>query len=197
MDEFSASALSHFVLSDFGAVTTPFQIDKDKIVGLRFAYLIRQRYDRAVAAGKKHGFFEEMAAAIGCSGSLLHKWKDPEKVRAGLVERESISANVIRGVRDAFSLSSEFFFVSAKDLPSHVVLADGSTRATEPEEIDCFAPVFDLSRKRDQLDTAARKQISEHDERLDVLEAENIDLKAQNGRILQLLERLVGTSALR
>jgi len=197
MDEMPSSALYEIVLSDFQAVPTRTPIDKEKLVGLRFSYLIKQQYDLAVAAGKKHGFYEEMAAAIGCSGSLLHKWKDPEKVRAGLIERESINAKIIQGVREAFRISSEYFFVNAKDLPNHVVLADGSTRLTEPDEVDCRAPIFDLTRKRDQLDTAARKQISEHDERLLAVEAENRQLKAQNERILQLLERLVGTSAVR
>jgi hypothetical protein len=194
MSDFPSSALSDFVLPDSDAVTNH-DIDSDKLVGLRFSYFIKQQYDRAVAAGKKHGFYEEMAAAIGCSGSLLHKWKDPEKVLIGLKERESVSANVLRGVREAFRISSEAFFVNAKDLPNHVVLADGSTRPTLPGEVDFYAPVFDLSRKRDQLDTATRKQVSDHDERILVLEAENIELKSQNAKILKLLERLVGTTA--
>lgn len=192
MGELPSSALGDFVLSDLEAVKAS-EIDGDKLVGLRFSYFIRQQYDRAVAEGKKHGFYEHMAEAIGCSGTLLHKWKDPDKVLKGLKDRESINANVIRGVREAFLISSEAFFVSAKDLPDHVVLADGSTRPTLPEEIDFRAPVLDLTRKREQLDTATRKQVSEHDDRILALEAENVRLMAQNSRILELLERFVGS----
>lgn len=195
MSEMPSSAPSDFVLSDFEVVTTPPPIDEEKLMGLRFSYLIKQLYDRAEAAGKKHGFYEELGAAIGCSGSLLHKWKDPEKVRKGLIERESINAKIILGVRRAFMRSSEYFYVNAKDFPNTVVLADGSTRPTEPEEVDFFAPVFDLTRKREQVDTATRRQVSDHDGRILALEAENIQLKAQNAKILALLERLVGTTA--
>lgn len=194
MDDLTSSASSDLGVTNFQSVTTPSKLEKEKLVGLRFSFLIKQHYDRAVALGRKHGFFEEMAAAIGCSGSLLHKWKDPEKVRGGLEGREGISAKILLGVREAFALSSEYFFVDAKDFPTHVVLADGSTRPTQPEEIDCLAPVFDLKRKREQLDTATRKQVVEHDGRILALEEENRELRAQNARILLLLERLVGTT---
>lgn len=191
MDDLPSSASSDFVLSDFQVVTNPSKTEKEKLVGLRFSFLIRQNYDRAVAAGKKHGFYEELAAAIGCSGSLLHKWKDPEKVRAGLEGREGISAKIIAGVREALAINAEYFFVDAKDFPNHVVLADGSTRAAEPDEVDCYAPVFDLKKKREQLDTATRKQVVEHDTRILALESENVELRATNARILALLERLL------
>jgi hypothetical protein len=191
MSEMPSSALYETLVIECEPVANS-QIDEEKLVGLRFSYLIKQLYDRAEAAGKKHGFYEELGAAIGCSGSLLHKWKDPEKVRKGLIERESINAKIIRGVRRAFMRSSEYFFVSAKDFPNHVVLADGLTRPAEPEEVDFFAPVFDLTQKREQIDTATRKQVAAHDDIIAELKAENRELRAQNSEIMSMLRRLLG-----
>jgi len=195
MSEMPSSALYEVGVTDFQTVPTRTVIDDEKLVGLRFSYLIKQLYDRAEAAGKKHGFYEELGAAIGCSGSLLHKWKDPEEVRNGLAERKGINAQIILGVRKAFMRSSEYFFVNAKDFPKHVVLADGTLRPAEPEEVDFFAPVFDLKQKREALDTAARKTIGEHDDRIASLEEQLREQKAQNARIMLLLERLLGTKA--
>ena len=182
MSDLPSTDSSDLILTDSSTVPTKQPHPLDVLAGLRFSYLIKQHLDRT---GDKHGDLERLARQIGCSASLLTKWRYPHKVRAGLEQRSGIKPSTIGLVRRGLGVSSDYFLVDAKDYPDHVVLADGSTRPAEQDEVDCFAPVFDLSKKRTEVDAAARKQLGDH-------EREIADLKGQVSRLVGTVDRLTG-----
>jgi len=187
MSDAPSTALSGRHLTNFQAVTTKSE-EEERLVGLRFSYLIKQHLDRGWN-------LEELAAKIGCHASLLSKWRDPVKVRSGLADRASLRAKIIGGVRRGLRISSEYFYVQAKDLPNVVALPDGSERACDPDEVDCYAAVLSLDKKRGEIDAAARKQIAANEAEIADLRTTVSVLSADMRRMVALMERMVGTDA--
>ncbi len=185
-----STATSDLGLTNLQAVNSQLKDGTDRIAGLRLSYLIRQHIDRGWT-------LERLANAIGCHASLLTKWRDPSKVRSGLGDRSGLRDQIIGGVRRGLRISSEYFFVSAKDLPSVVVMPDGSERPAEPGEVDCYAAVFSLDKKRGEIDQAARKQIADQELRLKALEGTNRELATQVSRLTLMIERLLGSTSVR
>jgi hypothetical protein len=181
-DALSDQGLTNFV------IVTQINRERERIAGLRFSYLIRQHLDRGWT-------LEKLANVIGCHASLLSKWKDPQKVRKGLSERSGINDSIIQGVRSGLRVSSEYFFVSAKDLPSVVAMSDGTERPAEPGEVDCYAEVLSLEKKRGQLDQAARKQLAAQEVEITSLRSTVTELSGDVRRLTMMLERMLGGDA--
>lgn len=160
----------------------------ERLIALRFSYLIRQHLDRGWS-------LEKLGAAIGCSPTLLSKWREPHKVRQGLAQRKGISAKIVFGVRAGLRISSEVFAVSSKDLPGVVVMPDGTERPADPDEVDVYAAVFSLDKKRSEIDLAARKQLAEHQTKIASLEGKVDRMETKLDRVTLMLERLLGTDA--
>lgn len=74
-------------------------------------------------------------------------------------------------------------------------MPDGTERQADPDEVDVYAAVFSLDKKRSEIDLAARKQLADHQTKIVSLEGKVDRMETKLDRMTLMLERFLGTDA--
>lgn len=158
----------------------------ERIAGIRFHQLIHQLIDDGWKV-------REIANAVGIDETHVTKWKNAKPTDAHTVGRKGITDAVIGGVREAFGLSSEYFFMANKSYSGQVVnKRTGETRKAKPLEIDYkeapAAGVIDIASAREKRLVA---QVAEQDSQIKQLTAAQEQMSKQLAMLTAAIENLL------